>query len=156
MRYILSILWLALCGLWIKALFFHGSLVGGVEWLVHTRNTVPSALNIFMAILCLVALIILLMNKRFPIVLVYFISIAVGVHLINALYEYMLFSSNGRFIFSIIRWPFSFLHRLIPTYTLFTNKITGNFVIFILPFSTALLFGASLYIQNLKILKNDA
>lgn len=150
MQYIFSILWLALGGTWISAVIYLGHMVGGVQWLIHTGQGRPAAMNILMAMICVVAAIKLGVTKKLHIAIIISATVVILVHLVNAFGIYLMYESNGR-IFSTDPWlmlPFRLLAMAIPTNTVFTGKLSGNHVFFILPIASAALLAASVFIST--------
>ena len=137
MHFILSIAWLLVGAAWVSAVLFMGHMVGGIEFLVHTGQGVPAAMNVLMAAVCLLAAICLLATKKVHISIIAVGAVAVLIHLINAFAIYLIYESNGgAFQTAPLLMRIS---AAIPTNTIFTERLVGNHVFFILPVGSAAL-----------------
>lgn len=138
MNIILSVLWAALAVVWLSCISFIARLVGGYQWLVDTGQTRQVLMLTAVAVLCILAAVTYLLKKPLNKSLSIVISVAVGIHLVNAIGFFIMVSTNGRAGAALL--PFMLIASIIPTETQFVGIPPGNFSIFILPVSTLVLW----------------
>ena len=126
MRYLYSALWLLISAGWLSAFYFQGSIIGGVEWLVHVGLGLPAGMNLLMAVLCLFTAICFLGPKRIPIALAAAVGVVTAVHLFNAIGQYLVHSTIGGILttHAAVMIPFQLVGAYLPTNTVFTGRLS--------------------------------
>jgi hypothetical protein len=123
MNYIRSAVWLFLSAGWLSGVSVIAKAIGGYQWIEHTGQSRTVAM-----------LVAAFRNRRAPSALIIAVAVVVGVHLINAIGMYILYSSNGRA--GPILLPFMLLSAWIPTSTQFIGFPPSNASFLILPVAT--------------------
>lgn len=135
MKHIRAMAWTAAGLGWLAAFFFLGSTIGGVQWIAHTGRTIPAALNIAMAALCLAAAYCLFSGGKLPRALAIPIVLLASLHLLN-IFTFLLFAARVQ---SDFLTPLFLLSAFVPTNTGFTAWIPGYLNLFLLPVLSLLL-----------------
>lgn len=137
MRYLLSTIWLILSGTWVAAFLQLGSMVGGVRWIEHTGQGPSAAIDILMALLCLVAAIFLLTSSKIPKSLMVTIALFASIFLLNIV-GFVVVTSQYIQVTAPFLVKLFYLTLILPTNPSFTNLIVGLIGLAILPGATLL------------------
>ena len=134
MNYIRSAVWLLLSAGWLSGVSLIAKAIGGYQWIEHTGQSRTVAMLVAASVLCVLMGVSAFRNRRAPFALLIAVAIVVGVHLINAIGMYILYSTNGRA--GPILLPFMLLSAWVPTSTQFVGFPPSNASFLILPVAT--------------------
>lgn len=134
MHILLSFFWLAVGAGWWLAFSFVGYRAGGYQWIQHTGQALPAAMNLILVVLCLATTIGLLLSRGFAKGLALAITAVLIPHLINAAGVYVMSITNGHA--GVLMLPFMIFGNLLPTNSNFTGMPVGNFSLVLLPLAS--------------------